>query len=172
MTTNEILNPLPPPLLPPPPEPPPLGPFAPPPPVDPPAPTCRAANGQFTVGNSGRPRGARNRVNAEIDRLLEEAAPDAVRTILGAAQCANVAAAQWILNRVAPARKGRTVILDEFPTINGPDDIAPALSAIAAAVADGEITVEEAALAADILQKFLDVLERTHRLRSGLLPPK
>jgi hypothetical protein len=61
---------------------------------------------QIVPGNSGRPRGARNRVNAEIDRLLEEAAPDAFRTILSAAQYANVAAAQWILNRVAPARKG------------------------------------------------------------------
>jgi hypothetical protein len=103
---------------------------------------------------------------------LEEAVPDAFRTILGAAQCANVAAAQWILNRVAPARKGRTVILDDFPAINGPDDIAPALSAIAVAVADGGLSIEEASLAADVLQKFLDVLERTHRLRSGLLPPK
>jgi hypothetical protein len=101
---------------------------------------------------------------------LAEGAEDAVRTILGAAQYANVAAAQWILNRVAPARRGRTVILDEFPTINGPDDIAPALAAIAAGVADGELSIEEASLAADVLQKFLDVLERTHRLRSGLLP--
>ena len=95
-------------------------------------------------------------VNAEIDRLLEEAAPDAFRTILSAAQYANVAAAQWILNRVAPARKGRAVILDDFPSIDGPDDIAPALSAIAAAVADGELSIEEASLAADVLQKFLE----------------
>ena len=153
MTTNEMLNPLPPP--------PPLPPSA-----------GRDANGRFAVGNSGRPRGARNRVNAEVERLLEEGAEDAIRTILSAAQYANVAAAQWILNRVAPARKGRTIILDEFPTINGPDDIAPALSAIAAAVADGELSIEEASLAADVLQKFLDVLERTHRLRSGLLPPE
>ena len=157
MIINELSNPLPPPPEPPPPSAPPSG---------------RDASGRFTVGNSGRPRGARNRVNAEIDLLLEEAAPDAFRTILSAAQHANVAAAQWILNRVSPARKGRTVILDEFPTINGPDDIAPALSTIAAAVADGELSIEEASLAADVLQKFLDVLERTHRLRSGLLPPK
>src|SRR3979409_43163 len=143
MIINALSNPLPPPPEPPPPSAPPSG---------------RDASGRFTVGNSGRPRGARNRVNAEIDQLLEEAAPDALRTIHSAAQYANVAAAQWILNRVAPARKGRAVILDDFPTINGPDDIAPALSAIAAAVADGELSIEEASLAADVLQKFLDVL--------------
>ena len=39
------------------------------------------------------------------------------------AQYANVAAAQWILNRVAPARKGRAVILDDFPSIDGPDAV-------------------------------------------------
>ena len=44
-------------------------------------------------------------------------------------------AAQWILKRVSPARKGRAVTIDGFPEINGSDDIAPALSAIAAAVA-------------------------------------
>ena len=126
MTTNEMLNPLPPP---------------PPPPLPPSA--GRDANGRFTVGNSGRPRGARNRVNAEIERLLEEGAEDAIRTILSAAQYANVAAAQWILNRVAPARKGRVVVLDDFPPINGPDDIAPALSAIATAVANGELSIED-----------------------------
>src|SRR5262249_44244548 len=63
MTTNELLVPPPPPI---------------PSVCSAPAPlTGRDANGRFTVGNSGRPRGARNRVNAEIDQLLEEAAPDA-----------------------------------------------------------------------------------------------
>jgi hypothetical protein len=41
----------------------------------------------------------------------------------------------------------------------GPDDIAPALAAVAASVADGVISVDEAALVANVLQKFLDVLE-------------
>jgi hypothetical protein len=101
MTTNEMSNAPPPPPLGSSAPPPPVGLSAPPPPpVDPPAPTDRDANGRFAAGNSGRPRGARNRVNAEIDQLLEEAAPDAFRTILSAAQHANVAAAQWILNRV------------------------------------------------------------------------
>ena len=103
----------------------------------------------------------------QIDRLLEEAAPDAFRTILGATQCANVAAAQWILNRVSPAPKSRAVAIDGFPEVNGPDDIAPALSAIATAVADGELSIEEAALAVDVLERFLDLLERTHRLRAA-----
>jgi glyoxylate carboligase len=50
------------------------------------------------------------------------------------------------------------------------DDIAPALAAIAAGIADGVISVDEAAAAANVLQKFLDVLETAHRLSRGLSP--
>jgi hypothetical protein len=52
--------------------------------------------------------------------------------------------------------------------VRGPDDIAPALAAIAASVADGVISLDEAAAAANVLQKFLDVFEKAHRLGRGL----
>jgi hypothetical protein len=42
------------------------------------------------------------------------------------------------------------------------------LAAIATAVAEGVISVEEAAAAANVLQKFLDVLETAHKLGRGL----
>jgi hypothetical protein len=80
----------------------------------------------------------------------------------------SIDAQKWILDRCAPARKGRAVVLDDFPDIRGPDDIAPALAAIAASVADGIISVDEAAAAANVLQRFLDVLETAHRLGRGL----
>jgi hypothetical protein len=44
------------------------------------------------------------------------------------------------------------------------------LAAIAAGIADGVISVDEAAAAANVLQKFLDVLETAHRLSRGLSP--
>jgi hypothetical protein len=55
----------------------------------------------------------------------------------------------------------------------GPDDIAPALAAVAASVAEGVISVDEAALVVNVLQKFLDVLEileTAYRLGRGLSP--
>jgi hypothetical protein len=79
-------------------------------------------------------------------------------------------AQKWILDRCAPARKGRVVVLEDFPEIRGPDDIAPALASIAANVADGVISLDEATAAANVLQKFLDVLETASRLGRGLLP--
>ncbi len=78
------------------------------------------------------------------------------------ARCAEIA------TYLTPAQKGRVVVLDDFPEIGRAKDIAPALAATAAGIADGVISVDEAAAAANVLQKFLDVLETAHRLRRGL----
>ena len=129
----------------------------------------RLPNGRFGPGNPGKPRGARSRISVEIEKLLEEAAPDAVRTIHGAAKFADVAAAKWILDRVAPHRQGRTVILEDFPAVKEPGDIGPALAAIAASFADGTISLDEATAAVSLMQKFLATLEAAHRLGSGSL---
>jgi hypothetical protein len=128
----------------------------------------RLPNGRFTHGNPGKPRGARHRTSLAIEQLLEGAAADVARSLIGAAQCGSLDAQKWILNRCAPARKGRTVVLDDFPEIRGPDDIAPALASIAASVADGVISVDEATAAANVLQKFLAVFETAQRLGRGL----
>jgi hypothetical protein len=85
-----------------------------------------------------------------------------------AARCGNVAAAQWIIDRVSPARKGRPLSLDNFPAINGPADFAPALASIASSVANGDLSVDEAALAARVLREFLEIIETAHRLRAGM----
>ncbi len=94
---------------------------------------------------------------------------EVTRRLIGQAQLGSLDAQKWILDRCAPARKGRVVVLDDFPEIRGPEDIAPALVAIAARIADGVISVDEAAAAANLLQ-FLDVLETAHRIRRGLSP--
>jgi hypothetical protein len=101
--------------------------------------------------------------------MLEEAAPDAFETIRQAARH-NLAAAMWILDRAAPVRKGRPITLEGFPAISSATDFAPALAAIASAVANGDLSVEEAASAARVLREFLDVIETSHRLRSGMTP--
>jgi hypothetical protein len=140
-----------------------------PPPPPPPPPEGRDTHGRFALGNPGKPRGARSKVAAEIDKMLEEAAPDAFETIRQAARH-NLAAAMWIIERVAPIRKGRPISLDDFPPINSAADFAPALASIASSVASGDLSVDEAASAARALQEFLGVLETANRLRSGLTP--
>src|SRR5262249_10997628 len=93
----------------------------------------------------------------------------AIETIIGAIRCGNVAAAQWILNRFAPARRGRSFSIEDFPSITGPSDIAPALGAIASSVAAGEMSTDEAHIAARVLERFLTVLETARRLRGGCI---
>ena len=125
-------------------------------------PAGRLPNGRFNFGNPGKPRGARNRTSREIETLLEGSAAEVTRCLIGQAQLGSLDAQKWILDRCAPPRKGRVVVLDDFPEIRGPADIAPALSATAAGVANGVIS----AVVANVLQKFLDVLETAHRLWS------
>jgi hypothetical protein len=137
------------------------------PPPPPPQLDGRDTHGRFALGNPGKPRGARSRVAAEIDKMLEEAAPDAFETIRQAARH-NLAAAMWIIERVAPARKGRPLSVENFPPINGAADFAPALAAIASGVANGDLSVDEAGLAARVLREFLEIIETAHRLRAGM----
>src|SRR6476659_2948069 len=75
----------------------------------------RLSNGRFTYGNPGKPRGARHRTSREVEQLLEGAAEEVVQYVIGAARCGSLEAQKWILDRCAPARKGRAVVLDDFP---------------------------------------------------------
>ena len=127
----------------------------------------RLLNGRFAKGNPGKPRGARNRTTIEVERLLEEAASGAVQTIVGAAQSADVDAAKWILNRCAPAPRGRTAVIPDFPEIKRPADIILAFSAITTSFADGVISIEEAATATRLLREFLEIFEAANRLAAG-----
>ena len=76
-------------------------------------------------------------------------------------------AQKWILNRCAPAPKGRSVEIENFPELRGPEDAPAALAAIATSVADGALSIAEGALAAEIVSKFLEVVERARRLARG-----
>src|SRR5262245_62000016 len=119
----------------------------------------RLPNGRFAVGNAGKPRGARSRIAADIDRALEAGVPEALRTICGAAACGNLQAAMWLVSHFSLARKGRAVEIEGLPELRGPADVPLAISAIAAAVGNGDLSVDEAASAANVLRTFLVVLE-------------
>jgi hypothetical protein len=74
-----------------------------------------------------------------------------VEAVIAAAKGGDMVAARIILDRLAPARKGRPVT---FPL---PDDvsgagIAEAFASVLRAVADGEITPEEAAAVGGLLE--------------------
>jgi hypothetical protein len=125
---------------------------------------------RFALGNSGRPKGARSRLITELEQAMELAAPQIVRILIGRAQCGDgsMEAAKYVLERIAPSRRGRLVEIEGFPAIRTPADVPAALASLATAIGDGIITIEEATAAGSLLQTFLDTYETAQRLAKGL----
>jgi hypothetical protein len=103
---------------------------------------------------------------------MELAAPEIVRILIGRAQCGDgsMEAARYVLERIAPSRRGRVVEIEGFPEIRTPADIPAALASLASALGNGMITIEEATAIGGLLQRFLDTFETAHRLAKGLSP--
>ena len=101
---------------------------------------------------------------------MELAAPEIVRILIARSQCGDgsMEAAKYILERVAPSRRGRVVEIEGFPLIRTPADVPAALASLAIAVGNGTITVEEATALGGLLQRFLDTFETAHRLGKSL----
>ena len=120
-------------------------------------PTPREQRGRpFKPGESGnpagRPAGSRNRVLVALDAIGAEGAEAVLRKTVEAAQGGDMRAAEVILSRVWPARKGRPVALSGIPSITSPGDLVRALGAVAQAVTDGTITPEEGQAVASVLE--------------------
>jgi hypothetical protein len=129
----------------------------------------RDARGRFTVGNSGRPKGARSRLITELEQAMELGAPEIVRILIARAHDGSMEAAKYIVERIAPSRRGRLVEIEGFPEIRTPADVPAALASLATAVGNGVITIEEGTTAGSLLQTFLNTYETAHRLGKNLL---
>jgi len=111
--------------------------------------------GGFRPGHSGnpagKPPGTRHRVTVLAEKLMADDAESVVRAVIGAAQSGDMTAARLILDRIAPLRKGRPVPLP-LPTVETAADVMAALGVTVAAMADGEISPDEAAVVAGVLE--------------------
>jgi hypothetical protein len=129
----------------------------------------RDARGRFTTGNSGRPRGAKNRITVEVEQMLADLTPDAVK-LVGEYVRHDIRTAVWVLeNFVRPS--GRHVEIANLPTINTAADVPAAVTAIVDEIAKGELCLEDGRALIRVLDNVLGVLETAHRLRGGLVPP-
>jgi hypothetical protein len=129
----------------------------------------KSATGRFQPGNRhgrGRPSGSRNKASIALDKMLADDGADVVRAVLAAAKSGDMLAARLVLDRIVPVRKGRSIQLD-LPTIESATDVLTALSLTVAAMADGEITPDEAAVVAGVLEtkrKAIETVELEARL--------
>lgn len=110
---------------------------------------------RFKPGQSGnpagKPPGARHRITRLAQDLMESEVEDVVRSVIDAAKCGDMAAARVVIERILPARKSRPVNLD-LPKIQNAEDVVQAMSAVVAAVADGEIDPDEGEAVARVLE--------------------
>ena len=122
----------------------------------------KQARGRFRKGQSGnpagKPKGARHRITVLAEKLMEDDAKSIVEAVVIAAKEGDMAAARLVLDRIAPLRKGRSISL-RLPTIDRVADVTNALGSIIATMAKGEITPDEAATIAGILESKRKALE-------------
>jgi hypothetical protein len=101
-----------------------------------------------------------------LDKMLADDGADVVQAILTAAKGGDMQAARLVLDRIVPVRKGRSIRLN-LPTIERAADVLTALSSTIAAMAGGEITPDEAAVVAGVLEtkrKAIETVELEARL--------
>ena len=97
---------------------------------------------------------------------MQEDAEAVVRAVLAAAKDGDMTAARLVLDRIAPPRKGRPVRF-AIPEMTSAGDIGAAVGAVALAMGRGELTPEEAASVAAVLEirrKALETVEIENRV--------
>lgn len=112
----------------------------------------------FQKGNPGRPRGARHKSTLAIEALLEGEGEKLARKAVDMALAGDPTALRLVMERIAPVRKGRTITFD-LPKAETAEDLAAALGSVLEHVASGDLTPDEAASVASIVETRRRVLE-------------
>jgi hypothetical protein len=127
--------------------------------------------GRFRKGQSGNPRGkppgARHRVTLLAEKLMADDAEAVVRAVVDAAKGGDMTAARLILDRIAPPRRGCPVSF-ALPAIETAADVTKALSAVAASMASGDLTPEEANAVVSVIETKRKAIE-TQELESRMI---
>src|SRR5262245_11102307 len=120
----------------------------------------------FQPGNSGRPRGSKNRTTRLLEELVAGDGEKLAQKAVELALAGNVKCLQLCLDRLLPRRAGRPLDFT-LPPVKDARDIVPAMAAITTAVNDGSLTAEEAGQLMHILNGYTKALE-THDLAARI----
>jgi hypothetical protein len=113
---------------------------------------------RFKAGNSGRPKGSRNRVTMLAEQLLDGEADEIIRKIIEKAKQGDVTCLRLCLDRLVPPRRDRPIPF-KLPPMNSADDASKAMAAITNAVACGELTPPEAAELSNVIVGYVKAIE-------------
>ena len=120
----------------------------------------RSADGTFTAGNAGRPKGARNRTTQAVMALLEGEAEALSRKAVEMALAGDSVALRLCLDRLAPPRKDSPVQFP-LPRMTTARDAAQAAGAVLEAVSEGDLTPTEGAQVMALVDSYRRTLEVT-----------
>ena len=120
----------------------------------------RDTDGRFSAGNTGRPRGARNRTTMAVLELLEGQAEALTQRAVEMALGGDSTALRLCLERLAPPRKDAPVSF-ALPQMSTASDAVAASGAVLEAVSDGYLTPSEGAQVMGLIDSFRRTLEIT-----------
>lgn len=116
----------------------------------------------FQKGQSGnpdgRPRGSRNVTTLALEALLDGQATALTQKAIDLALTGDMPALRLCLDRILPPRKDRPVTFT-LPPINGAQDAAATVSAVLAAVADGDLTPADAGEISKLIESYVKAFE-------------
>ena len=128
----------------------------------------RNTDGTFGSGNTGRPKGARNKKTLAVESLLEGQAEALTQTAISKALDGDSTALKLCMDRIAPAPKDNTVQFS-LPPMKNANDGSGAAGSVLRAVSDGELTPIEATRVMGLIDSFRRTLELTvieHRIQA------
>jgi hypothetical protein len=120
----------------------------------------RNTAGQFSAGNSGRPKGSRNKATIAIESLLQGQAEALTQTVVTKALEGDGVALRLCIERIAPAPKDHPVSFS-LPNMNNALDASEAAGSVLTAVSEGELTTIEATRVMRLIDSYIRTLELT-----------
>ena len=120
----------------------------------------RNTDGKFTDGNSGRPRGSRNKATIAIESLLEGQSEALTQAAISKALDGDSVALRLCLDRIAPPMKDKPVV---FPLLQIRDstDASQAAGSVLSAVSEGTLTPIEGTRVMGLIDSYRRTLELT-----------
>ena len=108
---------------------------------------------------SGRQRGSRNKATLAAEALLDGEAEALTRKAVELALAGDTVALRLCLDRISSPRKGRPITL-EVGNVKSLNDLSAVQGEVVAALGRGELTPEEAADVASVVEKLGQAWER------------
>jgi hypothetical protein len=120
----------------------------------------------FQPGNSGKPKGTRNKTTLALEALLDGEAEAITRKAVEMALMGDATAMRLCMDRIMPPRKERPIMFT-MPKMETAADAVKASAALVDAVAAGDITPGEAGELSKLVDGFTKAVE-LHEIQQRL----